>query len=197
MKKITLSRLTQLVSLIFLSVGLAACGDDSNEEKVEDNKWITVDSFEVTNDLDLETKALFTVLNIFKPEERLTHKDLPIIEKEQTLGSDVKINTHENDRKILSLKLRSNSLGNLERTRINTVRILEGVKSFLEENNISELQIEWTIPSKLSNGVEIEPVYYIVRFDTNTLLTLDWSTTNFKNFESYASYVDITELEYN
>lgn len=63
----------------------------TGNEEAADNDWISTPTFEITNGMDLETQAMYITLNTFTPKERLNPKGLPIIEKEMTLGSEVKI----------------------------------------------------------------------------------------------------------
>lgn len=172
--------------------------ENEAEEKIE---WVSVEEFEITDNLDLETKVLYTVLNIFTPEERVTNTGAPILEKEMTLGTEIKIKTsdeipaYKEGAKFLSLKIRGSKYEDDETKTLNeakekSIRILKEIAPFLKENNISEIQIEWTVPSTLGNGATIEPIYYIIRFDTPTILKMDWNTINIYNVESYASYFD-------
>lgn len=199
MNKRILSRITQLASLIFLSVGLAACNDDTTEEKTTDNDWITVDSFEVTPFLDAETKALYTVLNAFEPNERVTNTGAPILEKESTLGAKVEIkdvdelSIFEKGTKSLTLTMRSNRLDSdaktIEDTRKKTIQVLKNIGPFMKENKISGIQIEWTLPGRLGNSATSEQIYYILRYDVDTLLKTDWNTVTPDNIESHAMYI--------
>lgn len=188
-KKIVQGSLQLIVILIAVIITISMC--TGNEEEAADSDWISTPTFKITDDMDLETEAMYITLNTFTPEERLNPKGLPIIEKEMTLGSEVKINNLSDNTKILSLKIRNNTLGgNLELTKTNTARILKNITPFLIDNNISGLQFEWTTPSKL-NGAEIEPYYYVIRFETSTLSELNLDTLDFNNLESYASYTDV------
>ena len=188
-KKIVQGSLQLIVILIAVVVTISMC--TGNEEEAADNDWISTSTLEITDDMDLETQAMYITLNTFTPEERLNPKGLPIIEKEMTLGSEVKINDLSDNTKILSLKIRNNTLGgNLEITKTNTARILKNITPFLIDNNISGVQFEWTTPSKL-NGAEIEPYYYVIRFETSTLSEIKLDTIDFNNLESYSSYVDV------
>lgn len=187
-KKIVQGSLQLIVILIAIVVTISMF---TGNEKAADNDWISTPTFEITDDMDLETQAMYITLNTFTPEERLNPKGLPIIEKEMTLGSEVKIHDLADNTKTLSLRIRNNTLGgNLELTKTNTARILKNITPFLIDNNISGVQLEWTTPSKL-NGAEIEPYYYVIRFETSTLSELNLDTIDFNNLESYASYVDV------
>lgn len=199
MKKTTLGRLMSVMILIILSVGMAACSDEASEEKTVDNDWITVDSFEVTPFLDAETKALYTVLNALEPNERVTNTGAPILEKEPTLGAKVEIkdvdelSIFKKGTKSLTLTMRSNRLDSdaetIEDTRKKTIKVLKNIGLFMKENKISGIQIEWTLQGRLGNGATSEQIYYILRYDVDTLLKMDWNTATPDNMESYAVYI--------
>lgn len=187
-KKIIQGSLQLIVILIAVIVTISMCTDN---EETADNDWINAPTLEITDDMDLETQAMYITLNTFTPDERLNPKGLPIVEKEPTLGSEVKINVHDDKTKHLDMKIRNNTLGgNLELTKTNTAKILKNITPFLVENNVAGVQFEWTTPSEL-NGAIVEPYYYVIRFETSTLSKLNMEAVNYNNLESYATYVDV------
>lgn len=175
-----------------------AVNKNDKEKVVVNNDWITVENFEITDEHDLETKALYTVLNTFEPNERVTNTGAPILEKEATLWNKVEIkavdelSVFKEGTNSLTLTMRSNRFDSdaktIKDTREKTIQILKNIGPFMKENNISGIQIEWTLPKKSSNNAITEPIYYTLRFDVDTLLKLDWNTATPDNIESHAIY---------
>lgn len=190
-----------LIVIVLIVAAMIDAGNKKKKENLAEEKieWVTVEKFKITDDLDLETKAMYTALNALDPNERVTNTGFPILEKESTLGARVEVkdvgefSVFPKGTKSLTITMRSNRLDNdtktFEDARRKTIKILNNVGPFMKENNISGIQIEWTLPSKLSNGGEIEPIYYILRFDIDTLLKLDWNTVTPESLESHAMYI--------
>ena len=99
----------------------------------------------------------------------------------------------EKGTKSLTLTMRSNRLDSdaktIEDTRKKTIQVLENIGPFMKENKISGIQIEWTLPGRLGNSATSEQIYYILRYDVDTLLKIDWNTVTPDNIESHAMYI--------
>lgn len=187
-KKVVRGSLQLILILLALVFAISMCTD---KEEANNNEWINTPNFEITDDMTLEEKAMYITLNTFKPDERLNMNDLPIIEKEMTLGSDVEVLDNNDGTKFLRMRIRHNNLStNTEFPRINTVKIIKNITPFLIKNKITDIQFDWTYPQEWDNGAKVEPIYYILRFET-PILEANLNSIDFKNIESYAAYVDV------
>ena len=91
----------------------------------------------------------------------------------------------------LELNMRANETDNDNAFAVDSnkksIKALKSIMGLLEGNKISVIQINWYLPSK--SLVNAESIYYILRFDTKTLLSIDWNTVDENNLTQYTSYV--------
>lgn len=193
------------VAALILSLILIGCSDDKtlttnsddNSEKLVGTSNSSVEE-EVNEEIPLEEIIFNTITETFEGNELTTNYRKKLIEEKINTMPAVELKEGSGVSEALertfqlSLIMRANQYEDDNEfatdTNLKSIKVLKSLVNLLEENKISVVQLDWYAPStQLEN---VEHVYYSMRFNSESLINLDWSAINEGNLLEHASYYD-------
>lgn len=193
------------IILFIIAILIPSKATEDTKEQVENSKTEEVETESEKADISIKENILNAINNSLETEELTTNYNKATIEKKLDLTDGVVLKeggellVAPEGTYFLELNMRANETDNDNAFAVDSnkksIKALKSIVEQLEGNKISVIQINWYVPSKsLANA---ESIYYILRFDTKTLLSIDWNTVDENNLTQYTSYVSEDYKEIN
>ncbi|MFL0506932.1 hypothetical protein ACH0B5_14380 [Ureibacillus sp. 179-F W5.1 NHS] len=193
------------IILFFIAILIPSKATEDTKEQVEDSKTEEVENGSEKADISTEENILNAINNSLETDQLTTNYNKATIEKKLDLTDGVVLKeggellVAPEGTYFLELNMRANETDNDNAFAVDSnkksIKALKSIMGLLEGNKISVIQINWYLPSK--SLVNAESIYYILRFDTKTLLSIDWNTVDENNLIQYTSYVSEDYKEIN
>lgn len=170
---------------ISLVVGiLALAGVGVTAPDVTEGKTTKSDTYELSSE---EIELLDKLdASLIEEERKVTRGNT--LDGILSVYQGIKIKRFDDQESNLTITARMDELDRLPiGAKDKTKKMLSALKNELDFYNINGLiQFNWTL---FNEKLNVESIYYIIRFDAETIKNTDWSTVRTEELESLASYV--------